>query len=153
LDYRADPCALEQEDPMSPRIAYSAAQDDLFNPGRRDGFFSPAPQSEAALSAEMARLAYCRKEPDFGLDQERIQKILKIIGFECQFFESQNRPQGKGSHCFLAVGDHALKNGKLPWSHFGERTLGTRAIWSSMLILSWRDGQARARYTEVLPPR
>jgi len=98
---------------MSPRIAYSAAQDDLFNPGRRDGFFSPAPQSEAALSAEMARLAYCRKEPDFGLDQERIQKILKIIGFECQFFESQNRPRGKGSHCFLAVGDDPLKNGKL----------------------------------------
>jgi triacylglycerol lipase len=98
---------------MSPRISYSAAQDDLFNPGRRDGFFSPAPQSEAALCAEMARLAYCRKEPDFGFDQERIQKILKVIGFECQFFESQNRPQGKGAHCFLAVGDDAVKNRKL----------------------------------------
>jgi len=98
---------------MSPRISYSAAQDDLFNPGRRDGFFSPAPQSEAALCAEMARLAYCRKEPDFGFDQGRIQKILKVVGFKCQFFESQNRPQGKGVHCFLAVGDDAGENGKL----------------------------------------
>src|SRR5580692_4278661 len=110
---RADPWAFEQEDPLSPHISYSAAQDDLFNPGRRDGFFSQAPQSEAALCAEMARLSYCRKEPDFGFDQERIQKILKVIGFECQFFESQNRPQGKGAHCFLAVGDDAVKNRKL----------------------------------------
>jgi triacylglycerol lipase len=90
---------------MSPKIPYSAAQDDLFNPGRRDGFFSPKPQSDAALCVEMARLAYCRKEPEFGFDQERIQKILVNIGFgPCQFFESLERPQGKGVHCFLAVG-------------------------------------------------
>jgi hypothetical protein len=98
---------------MSPRISYSAAQDDLFNPGRRDGFFSPAPKSDAALCVEMARLAYCRKEPDFGFDQRRIEKLLKVIAFECEFFQSKNRPQGKGAHCVLAIGNDALKKGKL----------------------------------------
>jgi hypothetical protein len=93
---------------MSPNIPYSAAKDDLFYPGRREGFFSPKPQSDAALCAEMARLAYCRKEPEFGFDQERIEKVLGYIEFTpFKFLESQ------GAHCFLAVGDDALKSGKL----------------------------------------
>lgn len=99
---------------MSPRISYSAAQDDLFNPGRRDGFFSLAPQSEAALCAEMARLAYCRKEPQFGFDRDRITKILERVEFVPQrFCESPSRPQGKGAHCFLAVRNDGRKDGKL----------------------------------------
>jgi hypothetical protein len=111
----AEPWAtnLSKRIPMSPNSSYSAAQDDLFNPGRRDGFFSPPPRSDAALCAEMARLAYCRKEPDFGFDQERIKKILGDIRFECQFFESKGTPQGKGAHCFLAVRDDASENRKL----------------------------------------
>ena len=93
---------------MSPKIPYSAAKDDLFYPGRREGFFSPKPLSDAALCAEMARLAYCRKEPEFGFDQERIRKVLGYIEFTpFTFLESQ------GAHCFLAVGDDALKSGKL----------------------------------------
>jgi hypothetical protein len=100
---------------MSPKTAYSAAQDDLFNPGRRNEFFPPpAPRSDAALCVEMARLAYCRKEPDFGFDQDRIENILKPIGFaRPQFFESHNDPEGKGMHCFLALQDDAEKNQKL----------------------------------------
>jgi Lipase (class 3) len=100
---------------MSPDIPYSAAQDDLFNPGKRDGFFSSGrPGSDAALCVEMARLAYCRMEPDFGFDQGRIQKILGDIGFgSYQFFESQGRPQGRGVHCFLAVDDDAKNKHKL----------------------------------------
>jgi len=105
---------LKQEDPMSPNIPYSAAKDDLFNPGRRNGFFSPKPQSDAALCAEMARLAYCRKEPEFGFDQERIQKLLGDIEFKpYRFLESQGTPHGTGAHCLLAVGGDALKSGKL----------------------------------------
>jgi len=51
---------------------YSAAQDDLYNPGRRDEFFlSGRPTSDAVLCVEMARLAYCRVEPDFGFDRNR----------------------------------------------------------------------------------
>jgi Lipase (class 3) len=89
---------------MSPDIPYSAAQDDLFNPGRRDGFFSPKPQSDAALCAEMARLAYCRMEPDFGFDRERIQEILKRVDFtNCHFFESLGTARGEGVHGFLAL--------------------------------------------------
>ena len=99
---------------MSPKTAYSAAQDDLFNPGRRNEFFSPAPRSDAALCVEMARLAYCRKEPDFGFDQDRIEKVLRPIGFaRPQFFESHENPEGTGMHCFLALRDDAEKNRKL----------------------------------------
>jgi hypothetical protein len=102
------------EDLMSPKTAYSAAQDDLFNPGRRNEFFLPAPRFDAALCVEMARLAYCRKEPDFGFDQDRIEKVLQLIGFaRPQFFESQNDPEGKGMHCFLALRNDAEKNQKL----------------------------------------
>jgi hypothetical protein len=89
---------------MSPDVLYSPTQEDLFNPGRRDGFFSPRPLSDAAMCAEMARLAYCRKEPDFGFDRHRIEEILERVQFtNCQFFESQGTPLGKGAHCFLAM--------------------------------------------------
>lgn len=89
---------------MSSDVSYSARQDDLFNAGRRDEFFSPPPKSDAALCAEMARLAYCRLEPDFGFDSNRIQEILKRVDFtSCQFFESQGTTQGRGVHCFLAL--------------------------------------------------
>ena len=88
---------------MSLDILYSAAQEDLFNPGRRDGFFSPKPLSDAALCAEMARLAYCRKEPEFEFDQSRIEETLKRVEFaNCQFFESPGTSLGKGVHCFVA---------------------------------------------------
>jgi hypothetical protein len=90
---------------MGPNVSYSASQDDLFNPGRRDGFFPPdAPKSDPVLCAEMARLAYCRLEPEFGFDRARIQTVLDRVGFEqCEFFESQGTQQGEGVHCFLAL--------------------------------------------------
>jgi hypothetical protein len=88
---------------MSPDILYSAAQEDLFNPGKRDGFFFPKPRSDAGICAEMARLAYCRKEPDFEFDRDRIEETLKLVDFaDCQFFESPGTPLGKGVHCFVA---------------------------------------------------
>ena len=104
---------------MSPDIPYTAAQDDLFNPGRREGFFSPKPRSDAALCAEMARLAYCRKEPDFGFDRERIEKLLAGIEFRpLKFVESIGTPRGTGAHCLLAVADGSLKAGKLAVASF-----------------------------------
>jgi hypothetical protein len=89
---------------MSPNIPYSAEQEDLFNPGKRDEFFSPNPVSDAALCSEMARLAYCRNEPDFSFDRERIAKILMRVEFtNCQFFESRGTARGEGVHCFVAL--------------------------------------------------
>jgi triacylglycerol lipase len=91
---------------MSHDMRYSASKDDLLNPGRRDEFFPPPPldrpESDAVLSAEMARLAYCRMEPDFGFDQKRIQEVLGRIGFTGRFFESHGTKRGAGIHCFLA---------------------------------------------------
>ncbi|HXJ90742.1 MAG TPA: lipase family protein [Candidatus Binatia bacterium] len=90
-------------------VPYSAAKEDLFYPARRGAFFSTGrPTSDAALCAEMARLAYARQEPDFAFDRDQILKVIAGIGFqECKFFENPTGPQGQGSHAFLAIDDTA----------------------------------------------
>jgi hypothetical protein len=89
-------------------IPYSAAKVDLFYPARRAIFFANGarPHSDAALCAEMARLAYCRPDSSLAFDQEKIRKIVGSIGFaSCRFFEAPTRPDGGGSHGFLALDD------------------------------------------------
>ena len=90
---------------MNGNIAYSPKKDDLFSPCKNAQFFSGGvPQSDLALCAEMARLAYCRSDINFALNQARIAAELARIGFAVAgFFESQGKPQEKGTHCFLAV--------------------------------------------------
>lgn len=90
-------------------VPYSAAKEDLFYPARRAPFFpSGRPQSEAALCAEMARLAYARQEPNFAFDRNLILKMVRGIGFgDCKFFEKAMGPEGQGSHGFLAIDDAA----------------------------------------------
>jgi len=105
---------------MSSSIPYSAEQDDLFYPCKRGEFFPAGrPESEAALCAEMARLAYCKQESSFAFDQDKIRSILRGIGFnDCKCFESQTDPKGKGVHCFLASRDD--KQLAIVAFHFGK---------------------------------
>ena len=86
-------------------IQYSADKDDLYSPAKRAVFFPDGrPESDAALCVEMARLSYLRQETDFAFDQDKVRKILGRIQFTgCKFFESSNRPDGHGSHAFLAL--------------------------------------------------
>jgi len=85
-------------------IAYSAKKVDLFYPARRGGFLSTGlPRTEAALCAEMMRMAYSRIEPDFSFDRDQLKSILGPLGFTCQFFETVGTPEGMGSHGFLAA--------------------------------------------------
>jgi Lipase (class 3) len=86
-------------------IPYSAEKDDLYYPAKHAVFFpNGRPQSDAALCVEMARLAYCRLDPGFALDQNRIRKVMGRIQFtDCRFFEKATRPDGGGSHAFLAL--------------------------------------------------
>jgi Lipase (class 3) len=87
-----------------PQIAYSASSVDLFFPCRRGEFFpSGLPDSEAAICAEMCRLAYCRTSmSDFALDQDKLQSILAGIGFSVpQCFETKGLSENRGTHCFL----------------------------------------------------
>jgi len=85
-------------------IPYSARRVDLFFPARSANFFSAGlPDTEAALCAEMARLAYCRSEPHFQFDQEQISAVLTRLGFGCQFFERPGTPERKGTHALLAL--------------------------------------------------
>ena len=90
---------------MSPGVPYTAKEEDLLSPGVREGFFPPgAKKSAAILCAGMARLAYCRKAPDFRCDQDRIRENLKSIGFELsKCVESQATARGKGAHCLIAL--------------------------------------------------
>jgi len=91
-------------------IPYSAEKDDLFTPAKHAVFFpNGRPQSNAALCAEMGRLAYCRPDSSFPFDRAKIRKILAAIKFtDCNFFESSTHPDGRGSHGFLAL-DEAAK--------------------------------------------
>jgi pimeloyl-ACP methyl ester carboxylesterase len=100
---------------MSPEIPYSALQDDLYYPCKHADFFSSGPpKSEAALCAEMARLAYCQQESNFAFNQDKIRNVLDRVGFKtCQFFEKARGPRGEGAHCFLALREDAQKNKRL----------------------------------------
>jgi pimeloyl-ACP methyl ester carboxylesterase len=87
-------------------ILYSPKKVDLFYPARRANFFATGlPHTEAALCAEMARLAYCRPEPYFHFDQKHILAALARLRFACQFFESTGTPERAGTHAFLALHD------------------------------------------------
>ncbi|HEY2498546.1 MAG TPA: lipase family protein [Candidatus Angelobacter sp.] len=94
---------------MSP-VAYSPLKDDLFFPCKNAQFFAGgAPTSEAALCAEMSRLAYCSISPEasplnLSFDQPKIAGILANVGFSiASFHESAGSPSGKGAHCFVAM--------------------------------------------------
>src|SRR5204863_9992458 len=97
--------ASSSEDVMNASVAYSPKKDDLFFPCKNAQFFSAgAPTSDAALCVELARLAYCRSDANVAFDQVRIRTELERIGFTATgFFESQGTPQGRGTHCFLAM--------------------------------------------------
>jgi hypothetical protein len=90
---------------MNDNVAYSPKKEDLFFPCKNANFFSAgAPKSDSALCVELARLAYCRSDANFAFNQARITTELARIGFTVAgFFESQGTPDGRGTHCFLAV--------------------------------------------------
>jgi hypothetical protein len=95
-------------------VAYSPRKVDLLYPARNANFFSAGlPNTEAALCAEMARLAYCRREPYFQFDQQQIRAVLEPLEFACQFFESTGTPEGRGTHGFLAFHDDPEPSRKL----------------------------------------
>jgi hypothetical protein len=92
-------------------IAYSPLKDDLFFPCKNAKFFADMPpNSEAALCAEMSRLAYCSKSPqgpslDFAFDKDKINSALAKIHFsvsDSNFFESKGHSRNQGTHCFIA---------------------------------------------------
>jgi len=83
---------------------YSPLKVDLYTPARSGNFFSGITRAqEPAYCAEMARLAYCRMEPAFQFDRRQMTDVLQRQGFASQFFESKHTPDGRGTHCVLAV--------------------------------------------------
>jgi pimeloyl-ACP methyl ester carboxylesterase len=88
-------------------VPYTAEKDDLYYPAEHAEFFpNGRPGSDAALCAEMARLAYVQLDNSFALDRSRISKVLTRIGFAPQsfrFFEVDTDPNCHGSHGFLAA--------------------------------------------------
>ena len=78
-------------------IPHSAEKDDLYDPAKHAVLFSTGrPKSDAALCAELWRLARSRLETSFGLDQDRIRKVLARVGFtDCKFFENSADSHGR----------------------------------------------------------
>jgi Lipase (class 3) len=85
-------------------IPYSAAREDVFHPCARGDFFPVGlPVSDAGTCAEMCRLAYCRAQTDFSLDQAKINGVLDRAGYrDAQYFETQGSADRRGMHGFLA---------------------------------------------------
>ena len=90
---------------MPPDDLYSALRDDLYFPGRGgDFFYSDEHKTDVVLCVEMARLSYCRREPSFAFDRDRISAALAEVEFTpYQFFESGKGPKCEGTHAFLAL--------------------------------------------------
>jgi len=90
-------------------VNYSPAKVDLFFPARRGHFFEGiSPDDESSICAEFCRLAYSRIEPRFSFDHAAINSASQAISFSVapdDFFESSGSPDGKGTHCFIAVND------------------------------------------------
>jgi triacylglycerol lipase len=75
-------------------IPYDPSRESLFHPGRADDFFMHGPiSSEAALCAEMSRLAYVKEVP-------RLQKYLERAGFALVTAMGYDRP---GTQAFVAT--------------------------------------------------
>jgi Lipase (class 3) len=141
---------------MPPDIFYSAENADLDFPCKRGNFFPAGmPKSEAALSAEMARLSYCRQESGFAFDQEKIRGVLGLIGFtNCQFFESQGSAKGRGTHCFLALGNAVDGSSDLAVLAFRGTDIGdfTNLIADADLVpMPWdKGGKVHRGFAEAL---
>lgn len=147
---------------MTAQDFYSASKDDLYFPCRRGDFFvGGLPKSEAALCAEIARLAYCRKEPDFTFDQDKIRSVLGNIGFaECQFVESKTHARGQGTHAFVALKRDDEMNPQLAVVAFrgtdkdDPTDVGNDA---DAMLIPWKDGgkvhQGFARALDEIQPQ
>jgi hypothetical protein len=87
------------------RANYSAERADLYSPWKRGSYFSESSfHSEAALCAEMSRLAYCRAATGLDLEQNTIRTAVAKVGFAISdFFESTGESRTGGTHAFLAV--------------------------------------------------
>jgi Lipase (class 3) len=90
---------------MNGPIAYSPKKDDLFFPCKNAQFFSAGtPTFDAALCAELSRLAYCQIDNNFAFNQAKITTELARVGFTAAgFFETQRSKQNGGTHCFVAL--------------------------------------------------
>ena len=90
---------------MNPGELYSAKRGDLYYPCKNATFFPLGqPNSDAALCAEISRIAYCEQEDSFAFDRERIEKALTIAGLKAaKYFESTGHDKNGGFHGFLAV--------------------------------------------------
>jgi hypothetical protein len=107
------------------RANYSAERADLYSPWKRGSYFSEASfASEAALCAEMSRLAYCRAATGLVLEQNTIRAAVAKVGFAISgFFESAGASQTGGTHAFLPLemAGKFIRGSSGRWRKFGRR--------------------------------
>lgn len=130
---------------------YSPSKVDLFFPARRGQWFCGVPlEDEAAICAEMTRLAYCRTEPAFSFDKAAIKAALDAVDFTAQFFESKGTPEGVGTHCLLAQ----RKDGELAIAAFrGTDAIDPTDLFADgdVLQMDWpQGGRVHAGFAHAL---
>ena len=78
-------------------IPHSAEKDVVYDHAKHAVWFPTGrPISDAALGAELSRLACIPLETSFGFEQDRIRKVLARVGFtDCQFFENSVDSDGR----------------------------------------------------------
>jgi hypothetical protein len=90
-------------------VQYSADRSDLFTPAKYATYFQQGqPRSDAALCAELTRLAYFQLGANCAYDRRSVSFILSSVGFaESIFFESSPDPSADttygGARGFLAI--------------------------------------------------
>jgi hypothetical protein len=89
--------------PALPRIPYSDSEADLLQPAMSHPFFpTQRPANDAALCAEISRLAYCKFEADPAARQ-KVKETLAAIGFQVQDANLFAVARAKG---YLATSPH-----------------------------------------------
>jgi hypothetical protein len=134
-------------------IPYSAEKDDLYDPAKHAVFFPAGrPKSDAALCAELSRLADCRLETSFGFDQDRIRKVLARGALRAaNFSRTQSTPIVRVLIAFLRSKRTTIAPQSWLSSHFAApiRTILPIGLTISTLGPN-RGNSSRAKSTRVL---
>ena len=134
-------------------IPHSAEKDDLYDPAKHAVLFSTGrPKLDAALCAALSRLACGRLETSFGLDQDRIRKVLARVGFgDCKFFENSVDSDGRVLIASLRRPNRTT-SAPQSWlsSHFAAAIRTILSIWLTISTLGPNCGNSsRAKSTGV----